>query len=324
MNTMNICIALNRKYIRYACVMLTSLFTNNETERIHVYALNCELTEEDIALFGDFCESYGNEFSDIKVDAGRFDNRLPVNEKWTRETLFRLSLIDLLPDTLDRILYLDIDMIVQKDISALYRTDFCNKLFIAAPDMATSQPITADDMRYSLFKDFSFEEHYYFNAGMMIWNLEKLRGKYTLQTYLDKAAEFDYKIPALDQDLLNLVHWDDVRYVNPYEYDCFTFYSPDENIERIGEQCPMEAAIIHYAGPKPWNNQLQCQVSDIWWNYAKITPFYVELMEDFVENGYRDGMTPKIMRYCLENNQLREANEKMKKSVFCTLQNLEK
>lgn len=324
LTTMNICIALNRKYIRYACVMLTSLFVNNETERIHVYALNCELTDEDVALFEDFCESYGNEFFDIKVDAEKFDKRLPVNEKWTRETLFRLALIDLLPNTLDRILYLDIDMIVQKDISALYYADFNGKYFIATPDIATKMPITPNDKRYPLFKDFSFQERYYFNAGMMIWNLKELRGGYSLQTYLDKAAEFDYNIPALDQDLLNLVHWDEVFYVDPYKYDCFTTYSKEEIMDRSEELRFEEAFIIHYAGPKPWNNQVQCQMNEIWWEYAKQTPYYIELMEDFVINGYNAGMTTDIMTYYRENDKLRATVQKIKDCVLSTLQNLNK
>lgn len=111
-DVMNIAIALNNKYVRYAYVMLTSLFVQHPEENIHVYALHMDLSESDMELLTSLCNEYGNTLHFLKVNPDDFSESLPTTEAWSLETYFRLQLIDRLPESVDRILYLDIDMII--------------------------------------------------------------------------------------------------------------------------------------------------------------------------------------------------------------------
>ncbi len=317
---MNICIALNRKYVRYAYVLLTSLFDTNPNREIHVYALNDELTEEDVALLGELCRCHGGEFHDKKVNPADFLKGLPLTESWSKETLYRLALVDVIPEDVKRILYLDIDMIVNQDITELYESDFEGKNFVATRDIPTVQPIPPEDPSYFLFKDADFSSDYYINAGMMLWNLEALRGHYHLSDYMAVAAAHNYQIPVLDQDLLNLVHWGQIKYVDPHIYDCFTILTTEENDEEENGRRPKEAAIIHYAGDKPWKASLQNSANEIWWQYAAKTPFYEEMLEEYVlASCGADSMSSKYLRYVEENDRLKKAIEPLK--TFCNLQN---
>lgn len=310
---MNVCIALNRKYVRYAYVMLTSLMVNNPDYDVQVYALNNELTTEDVSLLGGLCEQYGGSLHDMKVDPADFLKGMHLTEMWSKETLYRLSLVDVIPEDVDRILYLDIDMIVAKDIRELYEMDFGDKYFVATRDVPTVQPIPDNDPRYFLFRDHDFTNDWYINAGMMLWNLKALKGRYHLSSYMDVAAAHNYNIPVLDQDLLNLVHWGQMKYADPFVYDCFTIITKEENDEEQDGRRPKAAAIIHYAGAKPWRAGLQSSANEIWWQYAKMTPFYEELLEEFVAESYGpDSMTMKYLKYDEENTKLRKAIEPLR------------
>ena len=116
---MNIVTALNRKYIPYTTVMLLSLGMNND-EEADAYLLNSELTDEDITRMLDILTEHGVVIHPVYVDRSRFSDRLPRNEQWTLETYYRLLMTELLPENIDRLLYLDGDMIINKSLQELY------------------------------------------------------------------------------------------------------------------------------------------------------------------------------------------------------------
>lgn len=80
---MNIATALNRKYLEYTAVVLTSLCENNPQEKINAYLLYHELTEEDFRTISDALAAYEIEVISMKVDEQRFSERLPGNTKWS-------------------------------------------------------------------------------------------------------------------------------------------------------------------------------------------------------------------------------------------------
>lgn len=61
-NPMNIVIAVNRRYVRYSYIMLTSLLLNNP-DPVDVYVLHCDLTAEDELIFSRLSESYPVTFT---------------------------------------------------------------------------------------------------------------------------------------------------------------------------------------------------------------------------------------------------------------------
>ena len=127
---MNIATALNSKYMRYTCVMLTSLFSNQEDADIHVYLLHSDLTDEDKAHLLDVGEKYHQTIHFLKIDRELFPSALPTTSTWSLESYYRLMLLDLLPSEIDRILYLDVDMIINKSLKEVYCTDSSSRSMI--------------------------------------------------------------------------------------------------------------------------------------------------------------------------------------------------
>ena len=277
----NVAAALNSHYMRYTYVMLTSLFVNQKEADIHVYLLHSDLSDEEQKCLQSLALGYGHTIHYLHISRESFPTALPTTQEWPLEAYYRLLLPDILPDEVDRLLYLDVDMIVNKPIAELYQTDFEGALFCACSDMSTKLPCL--DRRDEIFKDHIGAGFIYFNSGFMLWNIALLRGKYSFKDYMELAKKLEFKMLAPDQDLLNYMHWNQIKFVDEYQYNLFSRIAYKNGIRY--EQVKEETVIIHYAGMKPWEGQyVHYDIEKLWWDYAKQTPFYVELMEEFIKN----------------------------------------
>ncbi len=275
----NIATALNSKYMRYTYVMLTSLFMNQPDADIHVYLLHSDLTDSDQIHLQNLAKEYSHTIHFLKIDESAFPADLPTTSMWSLETYYRLMLLDILPKDVDRLLYLDVDMIINKPIRDLYFTDFEGGNFCVCKDMTVDFPV--GDSRDIIFKEHITNGFTYFNAGMMLWNISHLRGEYSFAKYMALAKALDYKMLAPDQDLLNYSHWNQLKFVDEYQYDLFSRLAYNHDIHY--EDVKNETTIIHFAGSKPWEGEcVHYDIEQLWWDYAKKTPFYAELMEEFL------------------------------------------
>ena len=117
---MNIGIASNREYLFFHKTMLRSLVENNKNVKdgINVYYLNSDLTDKEVKSFEAWCNSIGISLNYIFVDC----NIMPENINFAKSTInalaayYRLLLPYFVPEDLERIIYLDGDMIVNGSI----------------------------------------------------------------------------------------------------------------------------------------------------------------------------------------------------------------
>ena len=284
---MNTVTALNKKYIPYTGTMLVS-HGINENEHIDAYLLHSELDQGDIAFIEEAVRDYDITIHPVFVDKNKFSDRLPHNDQWSLETYYRLLMLELLPDTVDRALYLDGDMVINKSLQDLYHLDFEEATIIACDDVCgLNLPEKYGPKHNEMFRE-AYENGYrYFNAGVMLLNISKMREHYSFQAYLDAINAWNYQMEAPDQDILNWVHWREVAYVDCMVYDLFARVA--HNAEITYEEVKDNVAIIHFAGEKPWNNDnVHFDIERLWWDYARKTPFYENLLVRFVETAMSD------------------------------------
>ena len=168
---MNVVTALNEAYVPYTYVMLYSLFENNKNSKIQVFLLQEGLSRETRDRLEQLGNRYRNEIRLIEMDRGIFDERLLSTHEWSMETCFRLAMNNVLPEGLDRLIYLDGDMIINKDISDLYDRPFAHgKHLIVTHDM-TMTPDSGEVYGHLHTEVFNrlIRENKYFNAGPLIW-----------------------------------------------------------------------------------------------------------------------------------------------------------
>ncbi|SDA41896.1 Lipopolysaccharide biosynthesis protein, LPS:glycosyltransferase [Butyrivibrio sp. INlla18] len=284
---MNIATALNKKYIPYTTVMLTSICINS-TEHIDAYLLNSELENDDIMKMMSSLEKYDINLISVNVDKGKLNERMPRNDQWSLEMYYRLFMFELLPKTVDRVLYLDGDIIVNNDINEFYYMSFDDAEMIVCDDKGgLNKPETYGDKHREMFSEAYKHGFRYFNSGVILFNMNKMRSLYTFDLYLEAMDKWNYKMEAPDQDILNYVHWKKVKYADYKKYDMFARVAHNQKMT-YGDIMET-ASIIHYPGYKPWEaGSFHFDIEMIWWEYAKETPYYVQLLENFVTDVLND------------------------------------
>lgn len=113
-----------------------------------------------------------------------FDDRLPRNTQWSIETYYRLMLMDILPESVDRLMYLDVDLIINGSIEEFYHIDFAGDDVIAADDSNGKRTLdTFGSKQIEMFHDMLAQGFRYFNAGVMLFNVAQIRKTNNFNTY---------------------------------------------------------------------------------------------------------------------------------------------
>jgi lipopolysaccharide biosynthesis glycosyltransferase len=191
----------------------------------------------------------------------RFDGPAPWPSYLTAATLLRLQLPAVLKGV-GRVIYLDSDLIVLKDIASLYDTDLSDFPVAAGLDFwLTCAPSSAPpgwaagEWLGFLHEVVGLADHRtYFNAGVMVMDLDRFRSANLMRAAEQFLERKNYKTVYVDQDALNHV-------IN----GAFVRLDPRWNVlgsrssTELGDAAALinsDPWIIHYAGPhKPWNSE---------------------------------------------------------------------
>lgn len=311
-NTMNVAISINEAFIPYAYTMLTSLFENNTTRKIRVFILFGNIPDSSLLVFENLEKKYNQEIQCIQIPLDWFPDSLPRNEEWTVEIYFRLTLQDILPESIDRVLYLDTDTIINKSLDDLYDLDFQGKSIITCKDMSVAKVGLLPKQETLFARHIANGDFSYFNVGVLLLNIDKIRKGKNFDYYMEQILQRLSYIFAPEQDLLNDLFYGDVLYVDETKYDLFAklAHSQGKGYDWVKEN----TTIIHYAGRKPWSpDTLRYDTEKIWWEYAKLTPFYNSLLEQTflaeIEYQYADKTLLKLMQ---DNENLKAVLQKLK------------
>lgn len=168
----NILLCGNRKVFDGALTQLISM-TNRTKEQLHVFLMTMDLQRVNTDFQGITEEQvqFLNRVLSNK-SPGSLAERMDVTELYEREfghcvnegayctpyTLLRL-LADLVPGIPDKLLYLDIDIMIAGDINQLYEIDVSDYEYAAVKEKYGCWLIRPD----------------YFNAGMLLLNMEMIR-----------------------------------------------------------------------------------------------------------------------------------------------------
>lgn len=290
---MNICVTVNSNYEKYLYVMLTSLYEANRRGSIRLYVLQRDFTDVDKEDIGELTEKYDNAVTFIDVDPHKFDN-MPMSQKGrnnlTLEIYFRLLIPEYLPKDLDRVLMLDVDIVVLKNLEDVYMTDFKGKYLAAAPNMCHNGLIPEGWRRWYQ-SDRTNQTHY--NTGVLLWNLESIREDFPREYIFQQAWEHPIDIATFEEELFNVVFGENGILEIPaekYNYICTheavvsspKFYVYQSNSD-IRENC----SIVHYAALNPWQGGEKNDKFQIWWEICKKTKYYQTILEISYEKSER-------------------------------------
>ncbi|MGD9613138.1 MAG: glycosyltransferase family 8 protein [Kiritimatiellia bacterium] len=172
-------------------------------------------------------------------------------------TYARLFVGRLLPDKLERIVFLDGDMLLLDDVAALAEMDLQGRPLAAVQDPVAGRVGRSAQMMHWQGWDVP-EGTSVFNAGLMVMDLRRLRAEGTLEAAIEVARQHPERMQWHDQDALNYVLRGNYLEIDPaWNVGPFVFYPPHNrdvvyDPETVA-RCIREPKILHYGGTwRPW------------------------------------------------------------------------
>lgn len=261
---------LTDDYNRHAGVTLLSFLDHcsEDTEVIvHLlYDAKLSIGKEQETEYNKYCyqkiaEQYNSTVIFHHVELPEWINEVPAIKNWTPGTLLRLCLPGLLLD-IDKIIYVDCDMVITADMETLWNVSLEDKYLAAVPD-STVPNFGRKRRNYCKKKNIPLDG--YFCAGTLVLNLKKLReGPRKFEDVVFDYLNKNRDLPYLDQDILN--------------WFCQGNYLPlDEKYNIYTERGDalqfIDDGILHYVGKaKPWK-RYGGSIDNPYWKYLVLTPW---------------------------------------------------
>lgn len=279
---MNILLAFNSNYYMPALVLLKSLLVNNQWCReIRIYVLYSDLKPGEIRRFSQVAEESGiAKAIFLPVETDTFQDA-PLHLKWiSRETYYRLLAQEMLPESVERVLYLDVDMIVMGSLEEFYHQDFEGKLLVACNRYGLGGVDPKRLEQLTLPRD-----TIYFNAGTLLYDLAGQRQQIDPNILYEYPVLFYQQLKYGDQDVLNAVFYGLTKFADWRVYNCFDSNTTRQRQEdRVRRSCK----IFHYNGRgKPWTERYWGRMAWLFWDYAQLLPEYAGQYEALKEKHAR-------------------------------------
>jgi acetyltransferase-like isoleucine patch superfamily enzyme/coenzyme F420-reducing hydrogenase beta subunit/lipopolysaccharide biosynthesis glycosyltransferase len=294
---MNILFSSDNRVSKYIPAVQASLYANHKDVLIRIFLMHSKITPEIIGVIGGFASDNGQEFIEIKTDEAEFEFFKKVDPKrlevFPVEAYYHFLAPKYLPQDLERICYLDVDIICDANFYDWYCADFEDNYFISS----------------ERYRSLNFTS---FNSGVFLINLQKLRDdKKDAEFYARKCAEAEKdKLDLMgDQELLGFCF-------REHKNNGFSAQiKPGLNFRlfwqmklALGLDKMPDFSIIHYNTTfKAWNYRFDesflhqyigqrlssernfdysvitenvIHIFNLFWKYAETAPFYHEILQN--------------------------------------------
>lgn len=273
-NIINLLVTLDAGYIHQLNVMLYSVLKNNPDDYFKVFVLHSSLTDDDLSKTRKLIESHGEV---IPINAGKFGlEDAPTTDRYPTEMYYRIFAAKFLPDDVDKVLYLDPDIIVKGNLHLLYDKPLENKFYAAAVHVGKFIGFM-NSVRIGKDKD-----EPYINSGVMLMNLAELRKRQNEDDVFQYINVYNKRLFLPDQDILSSLYAGDFIMIDPDYFNLteweFAFRHDSKafkNMDWVNEN----TVIIHYCGRnKPWKKGYTGFLGDFYFDAEKE---YTERMKEY-------------------------------------------
>lgn len=250
---MNIVINVDNKYLQHAMATLCSLYENNKEHKIILHVMQSGLSAKSRNYINDLAARYYNKVMYYDMDDSRLEGvQYRKNRPLSPAAYYRLLLAEVLPKDLDKVLYLDCDMIILRDISEIFHLEL-DGFALAA---------TLDQFPYSSQHRLQLQmeaDERTFCSGIMLVNLKYWRDHNVTEGLLEYAKRPRKEIWLHDQDVLNY-YFKKQWFLLPPKWN--KTHISNRSIRYFGyrafdyKEYVLSPMLIHFAsvGIKPWYN----------------------------------------------------------------------
>lgn len=274
-------------YVPYLSVTIKSVIETAKADyNYDILILHKEITDTEIRKMQTMVKENNFSIRFIKVDKFLDGQDYNFRDGYSPESFYRVVMVDILK-MYDKVIYLDCDVIVKKSVSELYCENDVRNYYVAATKdidgMASSICDHENRKQYMLgFLGLNRLEDY-FQSGVMIFNLKKIREDFSLADII--KASCAEEIMFGDQDVLNMLFkekvfvldmaWNTITNVKMQQFETMLLLAPIDIVDQYME-ARRHPNIIHY-GTKPWNDP-SADFAEEYWKIARESPFYEDII----------------------------------------------
>ena len=280
---MNIVYSSSDSYAEICGVSLTSLLLNNkDADEINIFIVDNDISDINKQRLIDTAKNFKRSISFVdKVDLDSLTKTRVYVGRWNIGTFFRLYLSSILPESIDKVIYLDCDVLVRHSLEDVYEID-----------LGDCSVAGVDDCRSDLYRDDIGTAHgsTYINNGFMLIDLKKWRNQSIESKFTDFIASRNGDCTYMDQAPLNSVLGNlNQIYPLPAKYNSqriffdFNFKQlmrlrkPKHHLsEEEYNEATSDPVVVHFtpvfiSGTRPWQVKDKHKFTPEWRNYKELS-----------------------------------------------------
>jgi lipopolysaccharide biosynthesis glycosyltransferase len=267
------CAAEGDDYVAHTAAMLHSVLETQRGHDVHIHFMHGpDISVELERKVDEMVRREGGAIEFLHVDDSQVDG-LPTVGFTRKATWYRIFLPELLPDV-DRLLYLDADLVVLDSLTPLWDIDLDGSWLGAVTN------VFQDNHMHRPTELGLAGPEVYFNAGVLLMNLREMRRDDRTAALLEYGVRNAQRIEWRDQDALNVVLGERRLALHP-RWNCMnSFYAFHRNARVHGRwalrQALRKPAIRHFEGPgqnKPWDEGADPAQRALYMRHRRATPW---------------------------------------------------
>lgn len=271
MDLLNLLFVVDDGYVEQLKVTLFSIKQQLKNQAVAVYLMQKQELKRNEEL-ATFCYQLSYSYHPIVVGDEVFKDA-PTTDRYPDTIYYRLLAHEFLPEHLDRILYLDADILCLNSFSDFYQMPMGDALYAAASHNSDGDIL--DFVNKLRLQNFEMESSY-FNTGVLLMNLITIRQTVKRQAILDYIAKNRALLILPDQDVLNGLYADRVIAIPDeiYNYDArySILYQARSSNQWDLDWVINHTVFLHFAGrDKPWKPNYITRYAGLYKYLAKET-----------------------------------------------------
>ena len=271
----------DENYAMPLATMIASMVKNLKSyKNIKIYILENSVSLSSKEKIKKFFESQRVDIEWIKIDACKFRD-MKISGHITVESYFRLLMPELLPEEIEKVIYLDSDLIVDEDIGRLWDMELGETYLLAAPEMHRESLYASSPSGIKNYKQLGIDPaSRLFNSGVLVINIKKWREVHAAHRIIDYLNKYNQDILWADQEAMNAIFAGIWGPLDPswnlltqllYEYNSWKESPLDKNAYKKAVRRPF---IIHFnTGSKPWQKESVHPYKGLFFYYLDMTPW---------------------------------------------------
>lgn len=276
MDRINVCLACDDNYSKYAGVVIASVLANSaQNDDLHFYILDGGIKEENKTKINELRSIKDCEINFVNVDESLFEEYkdIKTHAYITLPAYYRLKLASLLPEV-ERIIYFDCDIVVNTSLKSLFNADLGSCPFCGVKDIN----------KRKLKKNPG-----YINSGVLVMDLKNIREQNVEEELLNWTKEHFECIKTGDQEIINEALKGRIKIVSDkWNVQSSNFTNRSSYTK--------EPCVVHFvAKKKPWHWASFSYHRDLYFKYLQLTPW--RLSEEEYKYWTKDNQKASLIEY---------------------------